>query len=77
MSNVSGRKIALVRMHTTTHVQGIGNLGPILDKNSKGNLQMTMSEVGILVKGRLLPNPLVEFIVPYATVQSIELVPEE
>lgn len=50
-----GRSVSSVRLHTTTHMTGVGNIGPNVTKANdptgiKGKLQMEVVEHGILVK---------------------------
>lgn len=48
--NLTGRRCKMVRVVVGTHVEGVGSIGPILDKNleKKGmKLTMTLAEGGI------------------------------
>ncbi len=50
---LAGRKVAKVRLHSSTHVEGIGSIGPDVYPDSKGQLgklELTMNERGVVVK---------------------------
>lgn len=54
MTSVLGRSVSQVRLHTSTHATGIGNLGPNISKGNdptgvKGKIQMTVVSEGILL----------------------------
>lgn len=55
MSALNGTKVAIARMHASTHIQGIGTVGPVLDANSGkvlGALALTYFDGGCLVEGK-------------------------
>ena len=49
-----GRQVKSVRLHTSTHMDGVGSLGPNITKANdptgiKGKIQLTVVEHGVLV----------------------------
>lgn len=73
MYSLNGRKVTLARLHSTIHIAGVGQIGPALDRTSKGQLQLTLCEQGVHAKGKGPTGINVEFVVPIANCQSIEL----
>lgn len=74
MSSLTGRKVKLVRTHSTVHVIGVGSMGPAIDSNSArvlGALQLTKVEDGVLVKGSTF-----ELFIPNGNIVSMTLEPE-
>lgn len=48
---VTGRKVRVLRLHSATHFTGLGNLGPLIDSNSKlkGDTSIVMVDGGAVV----------------------------
>jgi hypothetical protein len=81
MSSLSsvGREVLRARLHATTHVTNIGNLGPQIDKSSsKGLTDITFicSPEGIVLKGKNKNGELVDALIPMVNVISLEFKPE-
>lgn len=75
MSTVVGRAVSSVRLHTTTHATGIGNIGPNISKNNdpsgiKGKLQME-----VVAEGILLTCGKTQVVIPPGNIVSYELEP--
>lgn len=74
MSDLNGRKVIIARLHTTLHVQGIGQMGPAIDGNSGkvvGALALTKVADGLLVTGKG-----VEVFIPNGNIISMQLEPQ-
>jgi len=72
-NNLTGRSVLQARLHTTLHVQGIGNMGPAVDANSGkliGALTLTKAPDGLLIAGKG-----VEVFVPNGNIVSLQLAP--
>jgi len=76
MNNLNGRSVRLVRMQTAVHINSYGQLGTPLIPEGKGKLQLTLCEYGVHAKGVGPTGIRVEFVIPIANCQSIELSPE-
>lgn len=76
MSSILGRKIKLVRCHTTVHTGGLGlgQVGPAIDENAKqkGTLSLTSVEGGVL-----LTHNKNELFISNGNIISYELYPVE
>lgn len=75
MSSVVGRKVSSLRVHTTTHATGIGNIGPNISKATdptgvKGRLQME-----VVAEGVLLTAGKTQVLIPPGNIISYELEP--
>lgn len=74
MLSLNGRDVLLVRLHVPTHVAGIGNVGPAVDKNSGkilGSAVITRVDGGVLFQARG-----VEAFFPDSNIVSMQLAPE-
>jgi hypothetical protein len=73
MSNLLGRDVLMVRMHTGTHATGFGNIPSNVGKDSGkllGQVKLTIVEKGVLLQcGK------VETLLPYGNIISIDLAP--
>lgn len=73
MSNLNGRKVSLIRLQSTTHANGIGNLGPTVDENSAkvlGAATLTATSEGVLFATKN-----VEVLFPWNNIISATLAP--
>lgn len=76
MSNLNGREVTLIRLNKITHVVGVGQLGPAIDKNSAaknglGSLTMFKVEDGVHLVGKNW-----EAFIPNGNIISALLAPE-
>lgn len=73
MKSVIGRKVTNMRMHTASHLTGVGNLGPVVGLNTKrqGDTDMEIVEGGVVVT----INGYSAF-VPFGNIQSADLAKE-
>ena len=74
MSNLNGRKVTSARLHAATHITGLGNIGPVIDRNNKsvnsGAATLSYQDGGILVTNTKTG---AQAVIPTGNVQSIEL----
>lgn len=67
-----GRTVSLARLHTPIHIPGVGQFGPLLQKEGLklGDLEMTLLDNGLFltVGGK-------EAFIPLTQIQVLELVP--
>lgn len=78
MSKLNGRKIAVARLHSSTHVTGVGNVGPVIEKSklplfNKGVISLEYLDGGIFITGKGIRDSLL----PAVTVQSLEFETEK
>lgn len=76
--NVNGRKVLRARVHVSTQVQGIGNIGPVIDPKVKSLASCTMTKVdgGVLLEGTGDKGILVAEFFPDALFINVTLEPE-
>ena len=73
--DLNGRKCKIVRIHSTVHFNGVGQLGPAIDINSAkllGSMALTKVEGGVHLKSATL-----EGFIPDGNIISVEFLPEE
>jgi hypothetical protein len=73
MTSVLGRSVSTLRLHTTTHAKGIGNLGPNIDKDTggvKGRVKMIVVSEGVLLMAGSI-----QVVFPSGNIVSYELEP--
>lgn len=67
----------IARLHSAIHVNGFGNLGPLIDKNTlkiNSEFVMTKIEEGILITGKdPKTSKKFEVVIPHGNLQSIQL----
>jgi hypothetical protein len=52
--NTVGRKVKLLRLQTSTHITGLGNIGPVVDAKSTklaNAITMQRTSTGVLLSG--------------------------
>lgn len=78
MSKLNGRKISVARLHTATHITGVGNVGPVIEKGklpalNRGDITLEYSDGSILIRGKKIQDA----VLPAANIVSLELEPEK
>jgi hypothetical protein len=75
MANLIGRSVTLLRIHDVIHVDGVGQVGPVIDTapgKNKGNSRLEYLEQGILLTGTGAKGTF-EVIIPHSMCKSIQL----
>lgn len=78
MSSLNERTVLKADLHGTFMVFGLGNIGPTLSKDTKGKLDMSLTDGGIYVTADGQGDQAgrkVEFVVPLAMCKVIQLAP--
>jgi len=75
MSDLNGREVIIARLRTNTHIQGFGNMGPVLDPNSiakggLGTVKMVKVDGGLYISGNSW-----EGFIPDSSLVSIQFKP--
>lgn len=76
MLSLNGREVTLARIQTVTHIKGIGQMGPALDRDSAsksglGSMRMYKVEDGLYLKGGNW-----EAFIPNGNIISMQFAPE-
>lgn len=77
MANLVGRKASLIRLHTTAHVTGFGNLTSIIRAEPKdgGRVELSLVQEGVYFS--YVKNVTkVEALIPYGNIASVEFAQE-
>lgn len=68
-------KVAVLRLHQATHANGLGNLGPVIDKNSGkfvGGLVVEKDAEGVWIRNQQHG----DVFIPNGNIQMIQLAPK-
>jgi hypothetical protein len=76
--NLVGRRVKTVRVQLGTHVEGLGNVKTILNKDTAHDMTMIFVEQGVYVSGKGIGPDAApfEFVLPFQQCISIQLAPE-
>lgn len=74
MTNLTGRSVTMVRIAEVTHVQGLGQVGPTIDKDSAkvlNGLRLTRTDGGVYIEGKDHKGSPIEFEIPIGNIKVI------
>ena len=78
MSKLNGTKVLVARLHTATHITNVGNIGPLIDRNTKGvksgDLKLSYLDGGVLVENK---EGTVRALIPTGNIASVEFESEK
>jgi hypothetical protein len=74
MQNLNGRRVKIARVHALLHVNGVGQIGPVLDANCGkvlGAVELYKVDGGVYLKSKTF-----EVYVPDGNIISVQFEPE-
>lgn len=74
MSSLNGRKVVVIRLHTSVHIVDVGQLGPAMSGTdlAKKGIEATKIEGGVNLKGRTF-----EAFIPDGNISLIQFASEK
>lgn len=79
MANLYGREVSKVQLHETCHVTNLGSVATTVSSDlggKQGATELTLTEIGVHVKGVGPQGGKFEFVLPLAACKMIQLAAE-